>query len=150
MELAQARPKNIRSIEIVPEQNRMLLYLCRAVATGLVSPVSTGPLFPSLVAYLVLPIIAPLLGGCPRNAPKHIGTMLKVVKWLRTMRQNCSASLPSNNFPFLQGNASLASCTCKGCGFRPISKLERKADTTGVRRKLWEEWHSCETLSFGL
>ena len=106
VELAQARPKNIRSIEIVPEQNRMLLYLCRAVATGLVSPVSTGPLFPSLVAYLVLPIIAPLLGGRPRNAPKHIGTMLKVVKWLRTMRQNCSASLPSNNFPFLQGNDS--------------------------------------------
>ena len=70
----------IRSIEIVPEQNRMLLYLCRAVAAVLVSPVSTVPLFPSLVAYLVLPIIAPLLGGHPRNAPKHIGTMLKLAK----------------------------------------------------------------------
>ena len=30
----------------------------RAVATGLVSPVSTRPLFPSLVACLVLPINA--------------------------------------------------------------------------------------------
>ena len=70
----------IRSIEIVPEQNRMLLYLCRAIAAGLVSPVSTVPLFPSLLAYLVLPIIAPLLGGHPRNAPKHIGTMLKLAK----------------------------------------------------------------------
>ena len=100
------KTKILGSIEIVPEQNRMLLCLCRAVATGLVSPVSTGPLFPSLVAYLVLPIIAQLLGGRLRNAPKHIGTMLKLAKWLRTMRQNCSASLPSDNFSFLQVNNS--------------------------------------------
>ena len=128
----------------------MLLCLCRAVAAGLVSPVSTGLLFPSLVAYLVLPIIVPLLSRRPHNTPKHIGTMLKLAKWLRTMRQNCSASLPSNNFPFLQANDSLASFTCKGCSFRTISELERKANTTAVRRKLWEEWHSCETLSSGL
>ena len=100
------KTKILGSIEIVPEQNRMLLCLCRAVAAGLVSPVSPGPLIPSLVAYLVLTIIAPLLGGRPRNAPKHIGTMLKLAKWLRTMQQNCSASLPSNNFPFLQANDS--------------------------------------------
>ena len=36
----------------------MLLCLCRAIAPGLVSPVSTVPLFPSLVAYLVLPSIS--------------------------------------------------------------------------------------------
>ena len=86
----------------------MLLHVAqgRAVAAGPVSPVSTGPLFPSLVAYLVSQIIAPLLGGRPHNVPKHIGTMLKLAKWLRTMRQNCSMSLPSNNFPFLQANDS--------------------------------------------
>ena len=128
----------------------MLLCLCRAIAAGLVSSVSTGPLFSSLVAYLVLPIIVPLLGGRPRNAPKHIGTMLKLAKWLRTMRQNCSVSLPSNNFQFLQANDSLASFTCKGCSFRTISELEWKANTIGVQCKLWEEWHSCETLSSGL
>ena len=79
------KTKILGSIEIGPEQNRMLLCLCRAVAAGLVSPVSTGLLFPSLVAYLVLPIIVPLLSGHPRNATKHIGSMLKLVKWLRTM-----------------------------------------------------------------
>ena len=100
----------------------MLLCLCRAVAAGLVSSISTGPLFPSLVAYLVLPIIAPLLGGHPHNTPKHIGTMLKLAKWLQTMRQNCFASLPSNNFPFLGEDTKLALCrickqsvSCGGC-----------------------------------
>ena len=84
----------------------VVLQTGSAIAAGPVSLVSTGPLFPSLVACLALPIIAPLLGGHPRNALKHIGTMLKLVKWLRTVRHNCSASLPSNNFPFLQANDS--------------------------------------------
>ena len=92
------------------------------MAAGPVSPVSTGPLFPSLVA-----------GGRPRNAPKHIGTMLKLARWLRTVQQNCSASLPTTLRSYKR-TISLASFTCEGCGFRPISEQDRKADTIGVRR----------------
>ena len=40
---------------------------------------------------------APLLGGRPRNAPKHIGTMLKLARWLQTVLFRDS----SNNFPFI-------------------------------------------------
>ena len=70
----------------------MLLHVAqgRAVAAGPVSPVSTGPLFPSLVACLTLPIS--IACGLSRNAPKHIGTMLKLAGW-RTVQQSCSASL---------------------------------------------------------
>ena len=93
--------------------------LSRAVAAGPVSPVSTGPLFPSLVD-------CPVLGGRPCNAPKHLGTMLKLARWLRTVQQNCSASLPTT-FRSYRRTISLASFTCEGCGFRPISKLDRKA-----------------------
>ena len=38
----------------------------------------------------------------------HCSTMLKHVRWLQTVRQNCSASLSSKNFLFLQENDSLA------------------------------------------
>ena len=55
------------------------------IAAGPVSPVSTGPLSPSLVACLALPISAIVLGGRSRNALKHIGTMLKLARWLRTV-----------------------------------------------------------------
>ena len=66
--------------------------------------------------------LAPLLGGRPRNAPKHTGTMLKLARWLRTVQQNCSASLPST-FRSYKRTISLASFTCEGCGFRPIIGL---------------------------
>ena len=75
--------------------------------------------------------LAPLLGGRPLNAPKHIGTMLKLARWLRTVQQNCSVSLPTT-FLSYKRTISLASFTCEGCSFRPISKLDRKADTIGV------------------
>ena len=39
--------------------------------------------------------LASLLGGCPCNAPKHTGTMLKLARWLRTVQQNCSATVPT-------------------------------------------------------
>ena len=115
----------------------MYIYVCslacyRAVAAGPVSPVSTGPLFPSLVACLALPISA-IAWRTPTNAPKHIGTMLKCARWLRTVQPNCSASLPTT-FCSYKRMISLASFTCEGCGFRLISKLDQKANTIGVRR----------------
>ena len=64
------KTKILGSIEIVPKQNRMLLCLCRAIAPGLVSPVSTVPLFPLLVAYLVLPIISTIARRMPTQRPK--------------------------------------------------------------------------------
>ena len=62
---------------------RIILFSCikintRAIATGPVSPVSSGPLFPhSWLAWRCQ--LAPLLGGRPRNVPKHIG-MLKLAR----------------------------------------------------------------------
>ena len=31
--------------------------------------------------------------------------------------------------------------TCEGCGFRPVSKLDRKVDTIGVRRNGQNDIH---------
>ena len=83
------------------------LYLDRAVATGPVSPISTGPLFPLLVAcpWPWHCQLAPLLGaGHPHNVPKHIG-----IYHVETceMAANSATELfceSSNNFPFLQVN----------------------------------------------
>ena len=55
---------------------------CRAVATSPVSVVSTGPLFPSPTAYLVLPS---LLSGCQRKAPNHAPNILKLAKGVQTV-----------------------------------------------------------------
>ena len=52
--------------------------------------------------------------------------MLKLARWLRTVRQNCSTSLPTTFRSCKWTIASLASFTCEGCGFRPISELDRK------------------------
>ena len=107
----------------------MDMHDIRAVAAGPVSPVSpvsTGPLFTSLVALAWRYQLAPLLGGRPRNAPKHIGTMLRLTRWLRTVRQNCSTCLPTT-FRCYKQTISLANFACEGCGFRPISELDRKA-----------------------
>ena len=79
-----------------------------------------------------------------RNAPKHIGTMLKLARWLRTVQQNCSASLPTTLRSYKR-TISLASFICEGCGFRTGSESRHHWCTTQ-----WAEWHSCETLSFGL
>ena len=79
-----------------PRNPTSFVVLCRAVAADPVSPVSTGPLFPSPVACLVSRYqLAPLLGGHPHKARKHTGYMLKLARWLRTVGQNSS-----NNFPF--------------------------------------------------
>ena len=70
----------------------------RAVAAGPVSPVSTGPLF-LLLGLAWRCQLAPLLGGSPRNAPKHVETC--------EMAANSATELlreSSNNFPFLQAN----------------------------------------------
>ena len=55
----------------------------------------------AVVASLVIPV---LVVTCLAS---HCLTMLKLVRWLQTVRQNCSASLSSNNFLFLQENDSL-------------------------------------------
>jgi len=60
--------------------------------------------------------------------------MLKLARWLRTVRQNCSMSLPYNNFPFLQLNDESRKLHLRRMWFRPISELDQKADTSGVRR----------------
>ena len=104
----------------------------RAVAAGPVSPVSTGPLFPSPVACLALPISA-IVWRTPTQRPEAHRYQLKLARWLRTVQQNCSASLPTT-FRFYKRMISLASFTCEGCGFRPISKLDRKTHIIGVRR----------------
>ena len=74
----------------------------RAVAVGPVSPVSTGPLFPSLVACLALPISA-IAWRTPTQHPEahryHVETC--------EMAANSATELlreSSNNFPFLQAN----------------------------------------------
>jgi len=106
-------------------QRNPFSYKCRAVATGPVSLVQLDHFFPhSWLAWHCQ--LAPLHGGRPYNAPKHTGTMLKLARWLRTVRQNCSASLPTTFRSCKWTIASLASFTCEGCGFRPINELDRK------------------------
>ena len=75
---------------------------CTAIAAGLVTPVSTGALFPSPVACLALPI-STIARRTLTEAPKHIGGMLKLARWLQTVQKNSSKSF-SNNFPFYQAN----------------------------------------------
>ena len=66
----------------------------RAVAAGSVSPVSTGPLFPSLVACLTLSISAIAWRTLTQRPEAHRYTMLKLAGW-RTV-QHCSASLSTS------------------------------------------------------
>ena len=119
----------------------------RAVAAGPVSPVSTGPLFPSLVACLALPISA-IAWRTPTQRPdaslasqthfrKRGGSGSGLRDYPESHRYhvetcemvaNSATELfreSSNNPTFLQANDSLASFTCEGCGFRPISEQDR-------------------------
>ena len=59
-----------------------------------VSPVSTGPLFPSPVACWRRQLTA-LVGGGPDKSPKHAGDMLKLARW------QCEKTPTS---PFFQAN----------------------------------------------
>jgi len=68
-------------------------------------------------------------------------SMLKLARWLRTVQQNCSTSLPTT-FCSYKRTISLANFTCEGCGFWPISKLDRKAtpaeyDAMGRMAFMW-------------
>jgi len=103
----------------------------RAVAAGPVSPVSTGPLFPHswLALCLALPI-SDVAWQTPTQHPKAHRYHVESCE----IAANSATELfreSSKNFP---QTISLASFTCEGSGFRPISKLDRKADTIGVRR----------------
>ena len=107
-----------------------LIYmeLSRVVAAGPVSPVSTGPLFPSLVACLTLPISAiawRTLTQRPEAHRYHVETCGMANSATELFRESF------NSFPFLR---LVSRASCEGYGFRPISKLDRKADTIGVRR----------------
>ena len=62
----------------------------RVVAASSVSPVSTGPLY-SLTCGLHCQL-APLLIGRPCKAPKDTSDMLKLERWLQTVRKNSSKS----------------------------------------------------------
>ena len=123
--LSQCRPRwNRQLARLIIDYETKKKTWKRAIATGPVSPVSTDHFFPhSWLAWHCQ--LAPLLGGHPHNA-------LKLARWLRTVQQNCSASL-SKTFRSYKRMISRASFTCKGCGFRLISKLDRKANTIGVR-----------------
>jgi len=91
--------------------------------------------------------LAPLLAQTPTQHSQH-RCHVETCEMAANSRQNCSTSLPSNNFPI-----SLASLTCKGCGFRPISEPDWKADTSvydGNQQKRSCKTLSCKTLSFGL
>ena len=74
----------------------------RAVAAGPISPVSTGPLFPLLVACLAMPISA-IAWRTPtqhREAHRyHVETCEMAANSAREMFRKSS-----NNFPFLQAN----------------------------------------------
>ena len=79
-----------------------LYALFRAIAAGPVSPVSTGPLFPSLVACLALPISA-IAWQTPTQRPEVHRYNVETCE----MAANSATELfrgSSNNFPFLQAN----------------------------------------------
>ena len=61
-----------------------LQVYCRAIATNLVSPVSTGPLFPSLMACLVSPISA-IAQWMPMARTQRD---LLSTRWLQTVWKN--------------------------------------------------------------
>ena len=101
---------------------------CKAIAASPVSPVSTGPLFPSLVACLTLPISA-IAWRTHTQRPEvhryHVETCEMAVNSATELFRESF-----NNFPFLR---LVSRASCEGCDFRPISKLDRKANTIGVR-----------------
>ena len=88
---------------ILPGRRRCML-LARAVVTGLVSPVSTEPLFShSWLAWHCQ--IGPMLGKRPWHAHSMVTCCNIILRWLQTVRKTES----SNNFLFF-------SVICKGCG----------------------------------
>ena len=124
-------------------QNAMQLPYARAVAAGPVSPVSTGPLFP-------LPWrawrrqsheVAPLLSERPRMAPKCTPDMLKLARWLRTVRKSSSES----ERPSLPTTVRSSKPHLRRVWLAWLAN-DRKSKTSVVRRS----GHTSETLSSGL
>ena len=115
--------------------------LSRAVATGPVSQVSTGPLFPSPMACLASPNRANA-----RQTPMartQRGDMLQHnTRWLRTVRKTES----SNNFPFFQPNDLRRVWLVRLAN-------DRKAETMQcymAQRAERVDVHACKSLSSGL
>ena len=74
----------------------IIIVWYRAVAAGPVSPVSTGPLFPSPMACLALPNRANAR-QTPMALTQHGDCMLKLnTRWLRTVRRPSLSVLPSD------------------------------------------------------
>ena len=82
-----------------------MLPLSRAVATGPVSPVSTGPLFPSPMACLASPNRANAR-QTPMARTQHGDMLQHNTRWLRTVQR---PSLPTI---FRSSNRTI----CEGCG----------------------------------
>ena len=133
-------------------QAQSRVWSSMAVATSLFSPVSTGPLFPSPVACLALPISA-IAWWTPTQGPQanrwHVETCKMATNSvkLRTLQ-----SLPSNNFPFFQANNySLISLICEGCGLWDQLMIAESQNQWWTMQ--WTERidiHTYETWSSGL
>ena len=90
----------------------------RVVATSSVSPVSTGQLFPSLVACLELPISAIAHQTPMQGPPKHTSDMLKLERWLQTVQKILIRVFLPTTFRSSKQTISLASLICKGHDLR--------------------------------
>ena len=103
------------AINFVGRTSHWFTYV-RAVVARPVSLVQRDHFFPnSWVAWHRHSVT--LLGGHPCKAPKHTGDMLKLARWLQTVRRNSFKScfqqvsvLPSELV------IGLASLICEGCG----------------------------------
>ena len=113
----------------------------RAVATGPVSPVSTGPLFPSPMACLASPNRANAR-QTPMARTQRGDVLQHNTRWLRTVRKTES----SNNFPFFQPNDLRRVWLVRLAN-------DRKAETMQcymAQRAERVDVHACKSLSSGL
>ena len=119
----------------------ILMAYYRAIATGPVSPVSTGPLFPSPMACLASP--NRVNARQTPMARTQRGDMLQHnTRWLRTVRKTES----SNNFPFFQPNDLRRVWLVRLAN-------DRKAETMQcymAQRAERVDVHACKSLSSGL
>ena len=115
----------------------------RAIAASLVSPVSTGPLLSSPVACLASPISANPW-WTPTQGPNHTGAMLKLVRWLRTVRK--FLRVRSSKRMIIVSQASPA----KGVACKISERLESQNQCCMTQWAERVDIHTCETLSSGL
>ena len=129
---------SVTQLATLSVRSNILVTHPRAVAADPLSPVSTGPLSPSLTASLVSPISAIAQWTPTQGLPKHV---VKLVKWLQTVRKTLLSFLPTT-CRSSKRMISFASLICEGCGLWDKQTIGKPKPGQYCMMK-WAKIHTC-------